>query len=117
MGRRVLVLVCRGPVCGDLRNSAAIHTELHSQLAARPPDGVEVHLDWQSCFGKCARGVNVMVREVKPGEEATVRTILFSGRGGTLYNMVTQEEVERILVEHVEGGCVIAEFKGRTPLP
>ena len=28
----------------------------------------DVHLSWQSCFGQCRRGVNVLGREMKPGE-------------------------------------------------
>jgi (2Fe-2S) ferredoxin len=111
--RRCLILVCRGPECGDKRNSAGVHAELKRQIGALPPSNVEVHLDWQSCFGKCARGVNVMVRELRTGEEAMLRALLVTGQGGTVYNAVKPEEVDRILREHVVGGRVIDEFKRR----
>lgn len=112
MARRMTVLVCRGPECGDKRNSAAVHAEFVALLAA-PPDGVEVVLDWQSCFGKCQRGVNVLVREVRAGEDAFFRSFLSIAPGSALYNAVKPSEVERIVREHVLGGRVVVEFKNR----
>jgi (2Fe-2S) ferredoxin len=109
----VKILVCRGPECGDKRNSAAVHAEILLQLKARPLDGVEVIVDWQSCFGKCQRGVNVMVREMRAGEDAFFRSFLGNVPGSALYNGVRPSEVERILREHVGEGRVVVEFKNR----
>ncbi len=106
------VLVCRGPECGDKRNSAAVHAEFLRLLPLAPPE-VEVSLDWQSCFGKCQRGVNVLVREVRAGEDAFFRSFLSVTPGSALYNAVKPSEVERILREHVYGGKVVVEFKNR----
>ncbi|MSP59670.1 MAG: hypothetical protein EXR72_04890 [Myxococcales bacterium] len=96
-----------------------MHDELKARLATAPPPEVAVHLDWQSCFGKCARGVNVMVRELRPGEgeEEIHRSVLGSLRGGVIYNAVTPGDVPRIVAEHVVGGRVIGEFRNRDPLP
>ncbi len=106
------VLVCRGPECGDKRNSAAVHAEF-VRLLVTPAPGVEVALDWQSCFGKCQRGVNVLVRENNQGEDAFFRSFLSAAPGSALYNAVKPSEVERILREHVVGGKVVLEFKNR----
>jgi (2Fe-2S) ferredoxin len=114
--RRLKILVCRGPECGDKRNSAAVHAEFVCQLAAPPPlaqAGVEVQLDWQSCFGKCQRGPNVMVRELRAGEDAFFQSFLVLGPGSALYNMVRPSEVPRIVAEHVRGGKVVIELKNR----
>jgi (2Fe-2S) ferredoxin len=111
--RRLKILVCRGPECGDRRGSAAVHAALAVALAGEKVDGAEVQLDWQSCFGKCQRGVNVLVRELRPGEDAFFGTFLAMGPGAVLYNGVKPAEVERIVKEHVVGGKVVLEFKNR----
>lgn len=114
MHRRVIVLVCRGPECGDKRNSAAVHAEFAARLRAEPPADVEVALDWQSCFGRCPRGVNVMVREVRPGDTTPLfGAVIKLGPGSALYNAVRPDEVGRIVREHVAGARVIPEFKNR----
>jgi (2Fe-2S) ferredoxin len=114
--RRLKILVCRGPECGDKRNSAAVHAEFQRVLAEPPPlaqGGVEVQLDWQSCFGKCQRGPNVLVREVRAGDDAFFQSFLVKDPGSALYNAVKPSEVPRIVAEHVRGGRVVVEFKGR----
>src|SRR5262245_31888852 len=98
--RRLRILVCRGPDCGDKRNSAAVHAAFVERLKTLPAE-VEVALDWQSCFGRCQRGPNVMVREVKEGEDAFFRSFLTHAPGAALYNAVTPRDVERIVGEHV----------------
>jgi (2Fe-2S) ferredoxin len=113
MARRVRILVCRGPECGDKRNSTAVHAALKSALAVSAPAGLEVLLDWQSCFGKCQRGVNVMVQELRPGEDPFFRSFLTAGPGSALYSLVKPSEAERIVREHVCGGSVVVEWKGR----
>jgi (2Fe-2S) ferredoxin len=76
-------------------------------------------LVWQSCFGRCTQGPNVLVREV--GQVAGPGPALGTGfatppgpRGTTaLYNHTDPERVERIVVEHVVGGRIIREFVER----
>jgi (2Fe-2S) ferredoxin len=113
--RRVLVLVCRGPECGGKRDSASVHSALCSALPGRVPPGTEVLLRWQSCFGQCQKGVNVMVRQLGEREDVLFLTTIAGATpaGGALYHRVVPSEVPRIVDEHVVGGKVIVEFKKR----
>jgi (2Fe-2S) ferredoxin len=112
--RRLRILVCRGSECGDKRGSARVHSEFENCLKAPLSGGVEVSLGWQSCFGQCRRGINVLVKEMKPGEDPFFSSFLsLGGPGSALYHGVMPEEVPRIIEEHVIGGKVIVEFKKR----
>jgi (2Fe-2S) ferredoxin len=74
-------------------------------------------LVWQSCFGRCTQGPNVLVREVVSPAAAPVPS-LGTGfatppapRGTTaLYNHTDPERVERIVVEHIIGGRIVREL-------
>ena len=66
MPKKYTILVCRGPECGDKRHSADVHAAFKRELASCPLDGNSATLDLYSCFGKCQRGVNVLVRENLP---------------------------------------------------
>ncbi len=71
-------------------------------------------LTWQSCFGRCTQGPNVLVREIV----ADAAPALGSGfatlpgpRGATaLYNRMDAGRVERVVVQHVIGGQIVREF-------
>jgi (2Fe-2S) ferredoxin len=110
----MMVLVCRGPECGDKRDSASVHRAIVDELRARVPQGVEVVLKWQSCFGQCQKGPNVMVRQMKEREDALFLALATAGgEGSALYHRVQPSEAPRIIEEHVLGGKVIDEFKRR----
>lgn len=115
MTRRYKIVICRGPECGDRRGSAALHDAFRNALAA---SGVRdrVELGWQSCFGRCTQGPNVLVRQAD-GEHAGLGIGLAavpSLRGNAvLYNRVEPARVERVVVEHVVGGQVVREFVER----
>lgn len=111
--RRVKILVCRGPECGDKRNSRDVHAAMAAALATVPAETVAADLDWQSCFGKCQRGVNVLVREAREGEDAFFGAFLTAAPGSALYNAVVPGEAARIVSEHVIGGRVVAAWKNR----
>ncbi len=111
----MLVLVCHGPECGERRGSAAVRAAIEAELGRRPQGGVEVRVDGQCCFGRCASGPNVMVRELPPGEDRAPRPFAGASRGGTLYNAVVPSEAARIVEEHVLGGRIIAAFRRRGP--
>jgi (2Fe-2S) ferredoxin len=110
--RRFRIVICRGPECGDRRGSAVLHEAFRSVLEEQ---GVRerVELVWQSCFGRCTQGPNVLVRELV-GELATLGTGFAtppSARGATaLYNHVDPERIERIVAEHVVRGQIVREF-------
>jgi (2Fe-2S) ferredoxin len=114
MGRRYRIVICRGPECGDRRNSAALHDVFRNALAAQAARD-RVELTWQSCFGRCTQGPNVLVRELD--ERASLGTgfaaVPTIGGAAVLYNRVDAARVERIVAEHVVGGKVVREFVER----
>jgi (2Fe-2S) ferredoxin len=77
----------------------------------------QAELVWQSCFGRCTQGPNVLVREVTrvvaPAPALGTGFATPPGpRGGAtaLYNHTDPERVERIVTEHVVGGRIVREF-------
>ncbi len=84
-----------------------------SGMAGEGPN--HVALDWQSCFGRCSQGPNVLVREIL---ERSAMPTLGTGfatvpgpRGATaLYNRVDAARVDRIVGEHVAGGKIVREL-------
>ena len=71
-------------------------------------------LVWQSCFGRCTQGPNVLVREILTTAAPTIGTGFATAPGprGTtvLYNRVDPARVQRIVTQHVIGGQVVREF-------
>jgi len=71
-------------------------------------------LVWQSCFGRCTQGPNVLVREVLTQAPATLGSGFATApgpRGATaLYNRTDPERVERIVVQHVVRGQIVREL-------
>jgi (2Fe-2S) ferredoxin len=73
-------------------------------------------LVWQSCFGRCTQGPNVLVREI-----LTTAPTIGSGfatapgpRGTTaLYNRVDSARAQRIVTQHVVGGQMVREYVER----
>jgi (2Fe-2S) ferredoxin len=110
--RRFRILVCRGPECGDRRESRGVFDAFRSALATA---GLEptCELGWQSCFGRCTQGPNVLVREVlseAPPPRFALAT-LPGLRGVTaLYNRVDAARVTDIVAEHIGQGVVVRRF-------
>jgi (2Fe-2S) ferredoxin len=113
-GRRFRIVICRGPECGDRRGSAILHDAFVAALEAHGTrDSTE--LVWQSCFGRCTQGPNVLVREVLTSEQApligTGLATLPGPRGVTaLYNRFDVSRAEPVVVQHVVGGQIVREF-------
>jgi len=66
----------------------------------------QVSLGWQSCFGRCTQGPNVLVQELaapRPGERQFQLATMPLGRAGrsALYNGVRPADVEDIIENHV----------------
>ena len=111
----MLVLVCRGPECGDKRGSSVVHAALATELRRVGLTDSQASLAWQSCFGQCRRGVNVLVREMKAGEDLFFASFKPGGASSALYHAVTPADAPRIVAEHVIGGQVLADLKAREP--
>jgi (2Fe-2S) ferredoxin len=138
--RRFKIVICRGPECGDCRGSAALApvfaaclerqegVAVTASVSATDPGaastggwgsasdaGTDVALEWQSCFGRCSQGPNVLVRQLMAPPEGprfgTGFATVPGPRGATaLYNGVDAEKAERIVNEHVVGGRIIREL-------
>jgi (2Fe-2S) ferredoxin len=107
--KRYRIVVCRGPECGDRRDSASLHTALVDLLRQRGLEG-RVELGWQSCFGRCRQGPNVLVRPIMPNEGRTLLAAMpLIGPGSALYNGVGPGDLLRILEQHVERGEVLRD--------
>ena len=111
LSRRYKIVICRGPECGDRRGSSALHQVFRSALDAHAARD-RVELVWQSCFGRCTQGPNVLVREIVAQEPAGFGFATLPGpRGATaLYNRVDPERVQRVVVQHVLGGQIVREL-------
>ena len=97
--------MCRGPECGERRGSQAIHHAVAECVRQRALQG-HVELGWQSCFGRCTQGPNVLVQEIaapRPGERQFLLATMPLGRAGrsALYNGVRPADVEDIIENHV----------------
>ena len=113
--RRFKIVICRGPECGDRRGSQVLQEAFHAALAKH---GARERTDlvWQSCFGRCTQGPNVLVRELLTAEPTlgTGFATLPGPRGTTaLYNRIDPAKTERIVTQHVLGGQIIREFVER----
>ena len=115
--RRFKIVICRGPECGDRHGSAALHDVF---LRALDAYGAQEHteLQWQSCFGRCTQGPNVLVREILNTEAAPALGSGFAtlpGPRGTtaLYNRVDRQRVVHVVAAHVVGGEIVREYVER----
>jgi (2Fe-2S) ferredoxin len=112
--KKYQILVCRGPECGDKRHADEVHAALVRELKSCPLGGNEAAIDRYSCFGRCQKGVNVLVREVRPGENTRMIMLMpTAGVGAFLYHAVRPEEARRIVEEHVAGGRPLVEMTRR----
>jgi (2Fe-2S) ferredoxin len=112
--RRFKIVICRGPECGDRHGSAALYDACRTVLEAY---GAAEHTEllWQSCFGRCTQGPNVLVREILSGEAAPTLGSGFATlpgpRGATaLYNRVDTKRIAHVVAEHVMGGQIVREY-------
>jgi (2Fe-2S) ferredoxin len=113
---RLTVIVCRGPTCGDQRGSAELYTHLERTIAARKLDG-QVTLGWETCFGHCLRGPNILVcptSEVTGGPGAAPPGL--ETPAAVLYNRMTVADLERVIDKHLLGGMVVRPLLHRPPV-
>jgi (2Fe-2S) ferredoxin len=103
--RRLTVVVCRGPTCGDRRGSGELAAHLAETVRAR---GLEerVHVVDEYCLGHCSRGPNILVQEEGIAEPL----------GGVLYDRMTVADLDRVIEKHLVGGMVIRVLMNRPPI-
>ena len=106
-------MICRGPECGDRRASSGLFELFRSALEAHGARE-RTEVVWQSCFGRCTQGPNVLVREIVENAAPALGTgfaTLPGPRGVTaLYNRMDAGRVERVVEQHVNGGQIVREF-------
>lgn len=109
--RKYRVVVCRGPECGERRGSAALHASFERELRLVGLAG-DVELGWQSCFGRCRQGPNVLVRLAPRPEERSFLAMMPVGPGqhAYLYNGVTASDVPKIVESHLRRGIIVREL-------
>ena len=106
MSGRFAILICRGPTCGgDQHKDAGLHAAFESALLEGEPLPQPAELGWYSCFGRCRRGPNVLVREIVAGENPMlVRMMPTAGPRAVLYHGVTAADVREVIEQHLRNG-------------
>lgn len=112
--RRLTVIVCLGPTCGERRGSGELLDHLRASVARR---GLEqrITLDRETCFGHCLRGPNILVchsEEAGPGGPA----IGAEAPSAVLYNRMTIADLDRVIDKHLLGGMVVRPLLNRPPV-
>ncbi|HEY2903703.1 MAG TPA: (2Fe-2S) ferredoxin domain-containing protein [Polyangia bacterium] len=112
--RRLTVLVCRGPTCGEKRGGIALFETLQKSVAERGL-GQQITVGQETCFGHCLRGPNILVCDT---DELAAQ----GGWPGTdtpsavLYNRMTAADLQRVIDRHLTGGMVVRPFLNRLPI-
>jgi (2Fe-2S) ferredoxin len=111
--RRLTVVVCRGPTCGDRRGAGALYVKLEETIAARGLAG-QITLARETCFGHCLRGPNILVydSDVVAGR---VGAYAAGAPSAVLYNRMTVGDLERVVERHLIGGMVVRPLANRPP--
>jgi (2Fe-2S) ferredoxin len=110
---RFNILICRGPECGDKRDSATLF-DAFERAVEQATDLPPTEVGRFSCFGRCRRGPNILVREVLPNENAMLlRLMPTAGPRAVLYHGVRVDEVPLILEEHLRKGRRLDELIAR----
>ena len=113
MHRRLTVVVCRGPTCGDRRGSGALYARLEETIAARNL-AAQITLLRETCLGHCLRGPNILVCD--SDELRGAPAVLGLGTpSAVLYNRMTLPDLERVIERHLVGGMVVRPFLNRLP--
>jgi len=106
------VVVCRGPVCGDRRDAAALTAHLVESIARRGL-GDRVRVSEEVCLGHCLRGPNILVCDDDAGDSgaadgAVQRTVV--------YNRMTVADLDRVIDRHLVGGIAVRPLMYRPPV-
>lgn len=112
--RRLTVLVCRGPTCGDKRGGNQLYDLLRRTVTEQGLDD-RVTVGQETCFGHCLQGPNILVCDTDQLDAAGG----FTGLGvpsAVLYNRMTASDLARVIDRHLTGGMVVRPFLNRLPI-
>ena len=115
-GQKARIVVCRGPTCGDRRDSRTLFP-VFERLVSDAGLRQDVEIGWQSCYGRCSQGPNVYVEiGVKQRSRYELAT---RPSGGVLYNDVTFADAKTIVEEHILQGTIVkkSRLQPGDPLP
>jgi (2Fe-2S) ferredoxin len=112
---RFTVMVCRGPTCGDARNSGALTAQLRETVAARGLEE-EITIAEETCFGHCLRGPNILVYSTDDMKGTRVYGPGADAPSAVLYNRMTPADLARIIDRHLVGGMVVRPLLNRFPI-
>ena len=102
------MVVCRGPVCGDKRGSAALTRHLKASLLARNLED-RVTVSEEVCLGHCLRGPNVLVSAADDPDGLTSSSAI-------LYNRMTVTDLDRVVERHLVGGIAVRALTNLPPI-
>lgn len=103
--KRFQLLICDGPSCGITHDSACLKEHIEKKLAEK--EGVEGRvtlLDF-TCFGRCDEGPNMLVHELKDGDDEYDEPDLddLDGERG-FYTGMNEEKIDRMVDSHLTNG-------------
>jgi (2Fe-2S) ferredoxin len=113
--RRFTVIVCRGPTCGEARNSGALYARLGETIAARNL-GDQITVSQETCFGHCLRGPNILVCDTDELKGGPIYGPGPATPSAVLYNRMTLRDLDRVIDRHLVGGMVVRPFLNRPPI-
>ncbi len=117
MPTRFHVLVCKGPECGDKRDADSVYAAFVTALASCPLGANSAQIERYSCFGRCQKGPNVLIREVRPGEVTRMLMLMpTAAPAAFLYHGVRPADAARIVAEHIAAGRPIVMMTHRAPV-
>jgi (2Fe-2S) ferredoxin len=112
--RRLTVLVCRGPTCGDKRGGGLLFESLQRIVDERALAG-QITVGQETCFGHCLQGPNILVCDTAQLEAQGGWPDL-GAPSAVLYNRMTQPDLMRVIDRHLTGGMVVRPFLNRPPI-
>ncbi len=106
------VVICRGPVCGDRRDAAALTAHLADSIVRRGL-GDRVRVSEEVCLGHCLRGPNILVCD---GGALGADDASSTPERAVLYNRMTVADLDRVIDRHLVGGLAVRPLMYRPPV-
>jgi (2Fe-2S) ferredoxin len=113
--RRLTVIVCLGPTCGEKRDAGALYDRLHRAIADGRLPG-DVTLARETCFGHCLRGPNILVCDSDDLGPQLHGYLGAATPSAVLYNRMTADDLDRVIDRHLKGGMVVRPLLDRRPV-